>query len=287
MLEQTATESERYEARRMRLLDDNTRMKVARIQGEKTGVIQFCERLLRRPETPTEQLTQRSLEDITRLAIQLQDEVQRQRCAASAPNFAPDVEMPFSSFQLQMLPAVPMTQEQFFDFCQQNRKIRMERTAQGELLIMPPSGGETGAQNLSVSAQLYVWSRRDGTGKGFDSSTGFILPNGANRSADASWVSLARLAALSPEQLKKFLPFCPDFVVEILSPTDSLRKTIEKMAEYMANGACLGWLINPRNHQVHVYRPQQPAQLIESPKTLSGDPELPGFVLDLEPVWRP
>jgi Uma2 family endonuclease len=204
-----------------------------------------------------------------------------------APACKQEVEAPHAAVRLQMLPAVPMTQQQFFDFCQQNRKQRIERTAQGELIIMPPSGGESGARNLSVGAQLYVWARHDGRGKAFDSSTGFILPNGANRSPDASWVLLTRLAELTPEQLKRFLPLCPDFLVEILSPTDSLRQTIEKMEEYIANGAQLGWLIDARQQQVHIYRPQQPAQILDKPLTLSGDPELSGFVLDLGPVWQP
>jgi Uma2 family endonuclease len=199
----------------------------------------------------------------------------------------PDLEAPFSSFRLQMLPAVPMTQDQFFEFCQQNRKIRMERTAQGELIIMPPSGGESGAQNLSVGAQLFFWAKGRGTGKAFDSSTGFILPSGANRSPDASWVSTPQLAQISQEQMKKFLPVCPDFLVEVLSPSDSVGLTLEKMEEYIANGAKLGWFINPRNRQVRVYRPGQEVQVLEFPATLAGDPELPGFVLDLESVWQP
>ena len=186
-----------------------------------------------------------------------------------------------------MSPAVPMTQDQFFDFCQQNRKIRIERNAQGEIFIMAPSGGESSAQDLSVAAQLYNWARLDKTGKAFGSSAGFILPNAANRSPDASWVSLARLAEVTSEQMKKFIPLCPDFVAEVLSPTDSLKQTVAKMEEYMENGAKLGWLINPRRKQVHVYRPGQPVEILESPTSVSGDPELRGFVLDLDSVWNP
>jgi Uma2 family endonuclease len=199
----------------------------------------------------------------------------------------PDLDAPFPGIHLKMLPAVPMTQDQFFDFCQQNRKMRMERTAAGELIVMAPSGGESSAQNLGVAAQLFNWSRRDGTGKAFESNTGFILPNGANRSPDASWVLLTRLAAVTPEQMKKFPPLCPDFVVEVLSPSDSLRQTMEKMEEYIENGARLGWLINPRRNQVHVYRPGRAVEILDNPATVAGDPELTGFVLDLDPVWRP
>jgi len=206
---------------------------------------------------------------------------------SAVPALPADVEAPFSSVRLKMLPAIPMTEDQFFEFCQQNRKIRMERTAQGELVIMPPSGAESSAQNLSVSAQLFFWAKRQGTGKAFDSSIGYILPNKANRSPDASWVSAEQLARISPEQMKKFLPLCPDFIVEVLSPSDSLRLTLEKMEEYLANGAKLGWFINPKSKQVHVYRPGQEVQVLECPATLVGDPELPGFVLDLELVWQP
>jgi Uma2 family endonuclease len=203
------------------------------------------------------------------------------------PTVELDIGGPFPAIRLQLLPALPMTQDQFFDFCQQNRKIRFERTAKGELIIMPPSGGESGAQNASITAQLYLWARRDGTGKAFDSSVGYDLPNGATRSPDSSWVSLQRLAGISPEQMKRFLPLCPDFAVELLSPTDSLRATEEKMEEYLANGAVLCWLINPRKRQVSIYRPQRPVQILGNPTTAAGDPELRGFVLELEPVWQP
>ena len=199
-----------------------------------------------------------------------------------AYDLAQDFEMPV---RLKMLPAVAMTEEQFFDFCQQNQEIRIERTAQGELIIMAPAGGESSAQSLSVAAQLYIWSKKDGTGMAFDSSAGFTLPSGAVRSPDASWVSNERLASVTPEQMKKFLPLCPDFAVEILSPSDSLRQTEEKVKEFLVGGTRLGWLINPRNRQVSVYRPGEEVRVLEDPATLSGDPELPGFVLDLGSVW--
>jgi Uma2 family endonuclease len=202
-------------------------------------------------------------------------------------DFAADADAPYHTIALKMLPALPMTQDQFFEFCQQNRKVRLERTAKGELIIMPPAGGETGSQNASIIGQLYAWEGRRGSGKVFDSSTGFILPSGANRSPDVSWVSSARLALVSPEQMKKFLPLCPDFVVELLSPSDSLRETTRKMEEFMENGARLGWLINPRSSQVTVYRAEQPVRILENPTTVSGDPELPGFILDLDPIWHP
>ncbi len=206
---------------------------------------------------------------------------------AALANVSPEIETYFDSLTIQLLPALPMTQEQFFEFCQQNRNMRFERTAQGDLIIMPPSGGETGTRNLSLGAQLYNWAQADGTGKPYDSSTGFILPSGANRSPDASWILKSRLALLTAEELEKFMPLCPDFIAELMSPTDRLPPAQEKMEEYRENGARLGWLIDPKKKQVHVYRPGQPVQVLDNPQTLAGDPELPGFMLDLEPVWRP
>jgi Uma2 family endonuclease len=203
------------------------------------------------------------------------------------PDVAPEIESYFAGLHIQLLPAVPMTQDQFFEFCQQNRKLRCERTARGELIIRPPSGGGTGKRNLSVGALLYNWSVNDGTGEPYDSSTGFILPSGANRSPDASWILNTRLAGLSAAEKEKFIPICPDFVVEMMSPSDSLAQTQEKMTEYVDNGARLGWLIDPKRKQVHVYRPGQPVQVLDNPQTIRGDPELPGFVLDLKPVWLP
>jgi Uma2 family endonuclease len=185
------------------------------------------------------------------------------------------------------LPTTPMTQDQFFDFCQQNRKVRIERNAKGEITVMPPAGCESSMQNLSVASQLYSWARRVGKGLVTDSSGGYVLPNGAAYAPDAAWISPEQLASLTPEQMRKFPPVCPHFIVEVMSPSDSLKKLMEKMEEYIANGAKLGWLIHPDKKQVHVYRPNQVAELLDNPQTVSGDPELPGFVLDLEPVWRP
>jgi len=190
------------------------------------------------------------------------------------------------NLHLQLLPALPITQDQFFELCRQNPELRLERTAQGELVIMPPSGGGTGKRNLSLGAQLYNWAERDGTGDAFDSSTGFVLPNGATRSPDASWILKSRLAILTAQQREKFIPLCPDFLAELMSPTDSLTETQDKMKEYRENGARLGWLIDPSSKQVHIYRPSQPVQVLDNPQAISGDPELPGFLLDLEPVWR-
>ena len=206
--------------------------------------------------------------------------------SASSPFMAPGTPVNLYPTHIQMMPAVPMTQEQFFEFCQQNPDKRFERTAQGELIIMAPSGGETGRRNFSIGGQLYAWAIVDGTGEGFDSNTGYILPSNANRAPDASWLLKTRLAVLSAERREKFIPLCPDFLVELLSPSDSLSQLQAKMEEWIANGLRLGWLIDPYKKQVHVYRPGQAANVLDQPSTVSADPELPGFVLDLAPVWR-
>jgi len=187
---------------------------------------------------------------------------------------------------LQTCPAFDMTDEQFYEFCQQNRDWRIERTAEGELIIMPPAGGETGNRNARLNAFFTLWALNDGTGESFDSSTGFILPNGATRSPDATWVKRSRLATLTPEQKKKFLPLCPDFVIELRSPSDNLKTVQEKMQEYLTNGAQLGWLIDPLERQVYVYRPGIAVECLDDPASISGDPELPGFVLDLTQIWK-
>ena len=193
----------------------------------------------------------------------------------------------FPVISVKLTPAVPMTQDQFFDFCQQNADKRFERTAEGELIIMAPSGGDAGFQDAEVCRQLGNWARAVGKGRVSGSSGGYILPDGANRSPDAAWISQEQFESLTAEQRKKFLPLCPFFLIEVLSPSDSLKATQDKMDEYIANGCKLGWLIDPRKKQVHVYRPAQPVQVLDNPQTLSGDPELPGFALDLQPVWMP
>lgn len=178
-----------------------------------------------------------------------------------------------------------LTDEQFFQLCQANRDLRFERTATGELIIMPPTGGETGNRNAGLTAQVWIWNEQNKLGKVFDSSTGFKLPNGADRSPDASWIKLERWNALTQKQQTRFLPLCPDFVVELLSPTDSLRDTQQKMREYQNNGASLGWLINRKSRQVEIYRIGKEVEVLESPVSLSGEDILPGFVLNLEAIW--
>ena len=180
---------------------------------------------------------------------------------------------------------IEMTDEQFFQLCQNNRELRFERNANGELIIMPPTGGETGNKNARITQQLMNWTDADGTGIAFDSSTCFKLPNGADRSPDASWIKLERWDALTDEEKQKFPPICPDFVIELLSPSDSLKVTQEKMQEYIDNGVGLGILINRKSRQVEIYRPGKEVEVLESPATVSGEDVLKGFALNLGMIW--
>ena len=161
----------------------------------------------------------------------------------------------------------------------------MELTADSELIIMPPTGLITSRRNSDLNYQLTHWSYRDGTGIVFDSNGGFTLPNGAVRAPDASWLLLSRWQTLTPDQQAKFAPICPDFVIELRSPSDDLPIIQTKMAEYIDNGARLGWLIDPQNRQVHIYRPDRPITILNAPTTISADPELPGFTLNLQTIW--
>ncbi|AFZ34395.1 protein of unknown function DUF820 [Stanieria cyanosphaera PCC 7437] len=181
--------------------------------------------------------------------------------------------------------SIELTDEQFYQLCLNNRDLRFERNANGDLLIMSPTGGETGNRNAGITAQLWVWNERDKLGKVFDSSTGFKLPNGADRSPDASWIPLVKWNSLTSEQKQKFLPVCPDFVIELLSPSDKLAKIQEKMQEYLDNGTRLGWLINRRDQQVEIYRQGKEVERLDFPSSLSGEDVLSGFMLDLESIW--
>ncbi len=183
------------------------------------------------------------------------------------------------------LDSIKLTDEQFFQLCQDNRDLRFERNANGDLIIMSPTGGETSNSNAGLTAQLWVWNQQTKQGKVFDSSGGFKLPNGADRSPDASWIPLERWNALTPEERTKFLPLCPDFVIELLSPSDSLKALQQKMQEYLENGTRLGWLFERKTRRVEIYRQGQEVEVLESPTTLSGEDVLPGFILNLEPIW--
>jgi Uma2 family endonuclease len=190
-----------------------------------------------------------------------------------------------SPLTVRLHPVVEMTDEQFFELCQLNRDLHIERTATGDLIIMPPTGSGSGNRNARITQQLMNWADRDGTGVGFDSSTGFTLPNGAKRSPDAAWILLERWNTLTPEQQEGFAPICPDFVVELRSPSDNLTELQAKMQEYIENGIRLGWLIDRPQRSVYVYRPGTAVEILENPETLSGETVLPEFTLDLSKIW--
>ncbi|AFZ50015.1 Uma2 family endonuclease [Dactylococcopsis salina] len=178
--------------------------------------------------------------------------------------------------------ALQVTPEQFTTLAAANRDLRLERTSQGELIVNPPAGWETGERNSSLTGQLYQWYEANETlGKVFDSSTGFTLPNGAIRSPDASWVSRERWEALTPEDKTTFPKICPDFVVELRSKSDKLPPLQEKMREYLENGAKLGWLIDPQSSRVEIYQTGKETEILENPTELSGEPVLTGFILNL------
>lgn len=186
---------------------------------------------------------------------------------------------------VHLAPAIKMSDREFFKFCQQNSELRIERTAEGVIEIMPPVVGGGSSRNAQLTSQLTNWSNQNNIGVAFDATGGFKLPNGATRSPDAAWVLKSRLAQLPADVENSFIPLCPDFVVELRSPSDALSTLQDKLKEYIANGSRLGWLIDPRSQQVWVYRPGKPVETLISPTTVAGDPELPGFTLDLARIW--
>jgi Uma2 family endonuclease len=178
-----------------------------------------------------------------------------------------------------------LTDQQFALLCRENPELRLELTAQGELIIMPPAGSKSGWRSGRVFYALTHWADQDGSGLTFDSSAGFTLPNGAKRSPDASWVRKERWNALTVEQQEEFAPLCPDFVIEVCSPSDRLSDLQAKMQEYLDNGARRGGLIDPPEKRVYIYRPGPPVEALDDPATLSGEPVLPGFVLSVRELW--
>lgn len=178
-----------------------------------------------------------------------------------------------------------LSDEEFYEFCRANDAWRIERTAEGDIIIMAPTGGKTGNRNYKLITRFGIWAEPDGTGKGFDSSTVFTLPNGAQRSPDLAWVSNKRWQSLTSRQQETFPPLCPDFIVELRSRTDSLKRLQAKMQEYLENGAQLGWLIDPIKRRVHVYRPNAAVEILDNPQSVSGEPLLSGFALDVQSLW--
>ncbi|MEY3808069.1 MAG: hypothetical protein RI893_1045 [Pseudomonadota bacterium] len=192
---------------------------------------------------------------------------------------------PLNSLVLHWPPSLHLMNDQFFDFCQVNKELRIERTAQGDSEIMAPTGGATSWRNSRLITQLSIWADLEGSGVVFDSSGGFVLPNGAIRSPDVSWVKRSRLSALTVEQKQRFLPLCPDFVIELRSPSDSIKSLQDKMQEYSENGASLGWLIDTEGQQVLVFQPKTAIVHLDKPQFLLADDLLAGFRLELQKLW--
>jgi Uma2 family endonuclease len=181
--------------------------------------------------------------------------------------------------------ATKVSDEEFAELCRLNPELQLERTSEGDLVIMAPNGGKTGRRNAKLNARVTTWAEQDGTGQVFDSSTLFTLPNSAKRSPDVAWVRNDRWNALSTKEQDEFPPLCPDSVVELRSRTDSLKNLKEKMEEYISNGAKLGWLIDPLDRSVHLYRAGAAPEVLENPREVSGEPLLKGFVLDVRALW--
>ncbi len=186
-----------------------------------------------------------------------------------------------TALTLNLDSVVQLTDEQFYRLCQTNRDLKFERTATGELVVMAPTGGESSIRNADLTTDLNLWNRKTKLGVVFDSSSGFRLPNGADRSPDVAWVAIQRWQSLTPEQREKFPPIAPDFAIEIRSPSDELKPLQEKMQEYIKNGVRPGWLLDPQSNRVEIYRPNQEVETVECPATLSGEDVLPGFTLDV------
>ena len=204
-----------------------------------------------------------------------------------APTLPDEAAEPYGPIALRLPSAWRLTDALVEELCGLNPDIRLEINAEGELELMPPAMPVSGKRNADITADLTLWARIDGRGVAFDSSAGFTLPNRALRSPDASWILKSRLAELTDDQKRGFARICPDFVIELRSESDRLVALQRKMEEYIANGTRLGWLIDPRNRRVYIYRPQTPVEILDDPQSLSGEPELAGFTLDLNPVWTP
>jgi Uma2 family endonuclease len=180
---------------------------------------------------------------------------------------------------------VGLSDEQFYQLCQINEYYKFEQTAKDELIILPPSNLITGNREAELNGNLMIWNRQSKLGKVFSSSTVFTLPNGGKRSPDVAWIANERWESLSIKEKEKFAKICPDFVIELRSRTDSLSQLQEKMQEYLNSGLRLGWLIDPQNQQVEIYRQNQSVEIVSLPTSLSGENVLPGFILEL-PVFK-
>lgn len=186
---------------------------------------------------------------------------------------------------LKLPPTVSISTDQFYDLCRANVDWKLERTSKGDLIVMAPTGGETGVRNSNLNLQLGIWNEKNQLGLVFDSSTGFHLPDGSDRSPDVAWVVRERWDALTPQEREKFPPLAPDFVMELMSPSDNLNDARDKMRDYIDNGVCLGWLLNRDVQQVEIYSPITEVEVLKCPVELSGGSVLPGFVLNLRNFW--
>jgi Uma2 family endonuclease len=191
-----------------------------------------------------------------------------------------------TTYTLKLDPIIKLTEDQFYQLCQENPDMKLERNYKGELVIMSPTGGGTGKRNVEVAADFVFWNRQAKLGVCFDSSTCFKLPNGGDRSPDVAWVKKERWDALTPEQQEKFPPIAPDFVLELMSPSDVLKDVQNKIQEYMDAGVKLGWLLDRKTHRAEIYRQGQDVEVLDNPSQLSGEDVLPGFVVNLQVVWE-
>lgn len=187
---------------------------------------------------------------------------------------------------LRTEPLITFTDNELYDFCRLNKELKIEKNAEGNLEIMSPTGGESGWRNTEILTGLNLWAKKDGSGVVFDSSTGFILPDGAMRSPDAAWIRRSRLSVLTGEEKKKFIPLCPDFLIELRSFSDRPKELQDKMEEYIKNGSKLAWLIDPENRQVIVYRRDRKPEILNNPEIISGETLLPGFILHVKDIWE-
>ena len=190
-----------------------------------------------------------------------------------------------TAITVNLNPIIQLSDQQFYQLCRENPEVKFERNAKGEILIMSPTGGGTGKRNFEIGVEFGIWNRKYKLGVCFDSSTCFKLPNGANRSPDVAWIKKERWDTLTPAEQEKFSPIAPDFVLELMSPSDSLQETRAKMQEDINNGVKLGWLINRKMRQVEIYRLGKPVEILEFPQELLGEDILPEFILNMEIIW--
>jgi Uma2 family endonuclease len=190
-----------------------------------------------------------------------------------------------TAITVNLNPIIQLNENQFYQLCRENPEVKFERSADGKLLIISPTGGGTGKRNFEIGIEFGIWNRQTKLGVCFDSSTCFKLPNGANLSPDVAWIKNDRWNALTPEEQENFPPIAPDFVLELMSPSDTLQETQAKMQEYINNGVKLGWLINRKMRQVEIYRLGKPIEILDFPQQLSGEDILTGFILDMQIIW--